>query len=78
MKTDSSRDGYPKLTWSDNTDDVPAELWQIVTVREFQGKPLRSIRFCHSEESAQQHVEEMGRKDIEVVRVTHYVKVSAD
>ncbi len=74
MKTDASRD-WPKLTWSDSTDDVPTELWQIVTIREFQGKPLRSVRFCHSEESAQQYVEEMNRKDIEVVRVTHYVKV---
>lgn len=48
------------------------DLFQLITVREFNGVPMRSTRICATRDFADMYVEQCQAKGIEVVSWRHW------
>lgn len=48
------------------------ELFQVITVRDFGGTPMRSTRICATRDFADLYIEQCQAKGIEVVSYKHW------
>jgi hypothetical protein len=54
--------------------DQDKQLYRIESVRFFQGKPLRHVKFMGTIKGTTDYVRDLVRIDAEVVSIIHYVK----
>lgn len=54
--------------------DQDQQLYRVESLRLFQGKPIRHVKFLYTLCGTEEYVRNLVRIDAEVVSIIHYVK----